>query len=132
MTGPGMVKFDARELREFGMELPKLGVAGAKAMHKVLSVGAVDLRDEWRKNAEVTSGEHGRLYPKSIVVFPWLSTDVVYDIGPDPRLPQGGMSFEFGSSKQPPHLDGQRAADEVIPKIAGRATTVLFHLFEGQ
>ena len=125
----GMVKFDASELREFSADLPKLGVAGAKAMHKVLSAGAVELRDQWRKNAVETSGEHGRLYPKSIVVFPRLSTDVVYDIGPDPRLPQGGMSFEFGSSKQPAHLDGQRAADEVLPKIAGQATTELFRLF---
>lgn len=124
-----MIRFDERELRQFSAELPRLGAAGARAMTKVLSEGAVELRDKWRANAKETAGEHGRHYPKSIVVHPRLSTDVVFDIGPDPRLPQGGMSFEFGSDKQPAHLDGQRAADEILPVIQGRATTALFHLF---
>jgi hypothetical protein len=26
-------------------------------------------------------------------------------------MPQGGMSFEFGSRNQPPHLDLNRSAD---------------------
>lgn len=128
MSG-GMIRFDARELREFSAEMPRLGAAGAKAITKVLAEGAVELRDQWRENAKETAGKHGRHYPKSIVVWPRISTDVVFDIGPDPRLPQGGMSFEFGSQNQPAHLDGQRAADEVLPKIQGRATTALFGLF---
>ena len=127
-----MIRFDDRELRTFGAELPRLGVKGARAMHAVIVEGGNELRDKWRDNATETAGEHGRLYPKSIDAKLVPSTDIIVDVGPNPSKPQGGMSFEFGSSKQPPHLDGQRAADEVIPKIAGRATTVLFHLLEGQ
>ena len=126
-----MIRFDSRGLRELTAEMPRLGVAGARVVTKVFAEGATELRDEWRKNAKETSGTHGKKYPASIVVHPRLSTDVVFDIGPDPRLPQGGMSFEYGSSKQPAHLDGQRAADEIVPKIAGRVSTELFRLFQG-
>ena len=124
-----MIRFEANELREFSAELPRLGVAGGRAMVKVMIEGGNELRDKWRDNAKETAGEHGRRYPDSIEANMRLSTDIVIDVGPNPNKPQGGMSFEFGSSKQPAHLDGQRAADEVLPKIAGQATTELFKLF---
>ena len=123
-----MIRFEANELREFAAEMPRLGVAGGRAMVKVMIEGGNELRDKWRDNAKETAGEHGRLYPNSIEANMRVSTDIVIDIGPNPNKPQGGMSFEFGSSKQPAHLDGQRAADEVLPVIRGRLTTALFHL----
>ena len=123
-----MIRFDTHELDALAVEMPRLGVKGAKAIHDVLVEGGEDLRDQWAKNATETAGKHGRLYPKSIESNLVISTDVVVEVGPNPNKPQGGMSFEFGSSKQPAHLDGQRAADEVLPVIRGRLTTALFHL----
>lgn len=38
-------------------------------------------------------------------------------VAPDPGMPQGGMSFEFGSSNQPPHLDGARALVAFEPQF---------------
>lgn len=70
--------------------------------------------DEWRRNAEETSGEHGKHYPKSIdaeLVFDLSGISV--DVGPNNAKKQGrmGRGFEFGSQNQPPHLDGLRALD---------------------
>jgi hypothetical protein len=38
------------------------------------------------------------------------------ETGPERGMKQGGMSFEFGSRNQPPHLDGLRA----MPLAAAR------------
>jgi hypothetical protein len=32
-------------------------------------------------------------------------------------MPQGGMSFEYGSRNQPPHLDGLHALDTIGPRV---------------
>lgn len=119
---------DASDLYALSRDLPKLGVRGASAMYDVFKEGATDLRDTWRSNARETSGEHGRHYPNSITFDMRIGTDIVAEIGPDPSLPQGGMSFEYGSVNQPPHLDGQRATDEVAPRIARRTDAALGHL----
>lgn len=63
-------------------------------------------------------------YPRS---FTWESRGVVSfggvngyaaEYGPDASRPQGGMSFEFGSRNQPPHLDLARSADIIAPSFA--------------
>ena len=120
-----MIRFDTHELAALSAAMPKLGIRGGKAIHDVLTEGGRDLRDTWARNAAQTAGEHGRLYPQSIESNIALSTDFVVEVGPNPDKPQGGMSFEFGSSKQPPHLDGQRAADEVVPRIEKRIDSAL-------
>lgn len=123
------LEFDAHELKSLSVDLPKLGRAGAKVMHEVITEGGDQLRDMWKRNAKATAGKHGRLYPESIEANLKISTDIVVEVGPNPAKPQGGMSFEYGSSKQPPHLDGQLAADEIVPAIQGRIQTKLFHMF---
>ena len=124
-----MISFDHHELDALSVEMPRLGIKGAKVMSNVLEQGADDLRDAWRHNAEQTAGDHGKHYPKAIEAHRVVSTDLVFEIGPNPAKPQGGMSFEFGSTNQPAHLDGQIAAGEMVPVINGRIQTALFHLF---
>ena len=66
-----------------------------------------------------TVGEHGSLYPRTIG-YDTYDGGLTAEIGPDVAMPQGGMSFEYGSSNQPPHLDLNRAADDVarvFPKM---------------
>ena len=120
-----MIQFDKREAAALSVELPKLGLKGARVVGDTIVEGGKDLRDVWKRNATETAGEHGRLYPQSIESNLRVSTDFVVEVGPNPAKPQGSMSFEFGSSKQPPHLDGQRAADEVVPLIERRIGTAL-------
>ena len=122
---------DASDLYALSRDLGKIGKIGARAtsvMYDVLREGAVDVRDTWKRNARLTSGQHGKRYPDSITMDARVGTSISFEIGPDPRLPQGGMSFENGSVNQPPHLDGQRAADEVIPRINRRIDGALGYL----
>lgn len=67
-----------------------------------------------RSSARRTAGKHGKHYPNAITSE--MTGAIVGEYGPDIARPQGGMSFEFGSRNQPPHLDLARSAD-----VAGEA-----------
>lgn len=125
-----MTRFDTSELRMLAADLTGVSRATAGVVFDAIGESAVDLRDTWARNATQTAGKHGRHYPKSITVTPRVSTNVVFDVGPDPRLPQGGMSFEFGSQNQPAHLDGQIAMDEVTPRMEKRVADALAGVFQ--
>lgn len=120
-----MIRTDASELASLALEMPKLGAKGAKAISDVLVEGGKELRDLWAANATKTAGKHGRWYPKSIESRLLVSTDIVVEVGPNPNKPQGGMSFENGSVNQPPHNDGKKAADEVLPTIEKKVVSAL-------
>lgn len=120
-----MIRFDAGDLAALGVELPRMGVKATSAMVDVFVESGKQLEATWRANATETAGRHGKHYPKSITTDLLLATNIVVEVGPDPNLPQGGMSFEYGSRNQPPHLDGQRAADAEIPKIDKRIDSAL-------
>ena len=89
---------------------------------------AVDLSgrqvaEAWRSNAEQTSGEHGKHYPKSIQSR--MTGALEATVAPQEGMQQAGMSFEYGSRNQPPHLDGQRAVDRLAPVIEAQLATIL-------
>lgn len=111
------IRIDASEVRALALEMPKLGVRGVKAVDAAMAAGALALEAAWRSNAEATAGEHGKHYPASIDHERKGGLAIEYEVGPNPGMPQGGMSFEEGSVNQPPHLDGQHAADMVLPRI---------------
>lgn len=59
--------------------------------------------------AKESAGKHGKHYHKAFTAeaidpFTW-------EYGPDESMPQGDMSFEYGSVKQSPHLDLNKSAD---------------------
>ena len=69
-------------------------------------------------NAKVSAGKHGKRYPAAITAetarFSGFGATVYQgEYGPQSGLPQGEMSFEFGSRNQKPHLDLARSADRV-------------------
>lgn len=66
--------------------------------------------------AKQSAGKHGKLYPRTITTE--RTGLLQYEYGPDSALPQGGMSFEFGSRNQPPHLDLAKSADLIGPRFA--------------
>jgi hypothetical protein len=51
------------------------------------------------------------------------------EYGPDIARPQGGMSFEYGSRNQPPHLDLARSADLIGPSTVGEVGRMVDRLF---
>jgi hypothetical protein len=119
---------DARELYALSRDFGKIGAQSAGAMYGVFKDAGEELKTVWRANAKETSGQHGKHYPNSITADMRVSTNIEVEVGPDPRLRQGGMSFEFGSVNQPPHLDGQRATDTVVPRLDRRIDAALAHL----
>lgn len=123
-----MITFDAHELSALAVDLGKTGARTTTTMVKVFREGGDDLVREWAANARVSSGVHGKHYPDSIDAEMQISTSIVVEVGPNPAKPQGSMAFETGSVNQPPHPDGQRAADTIIPKVEQRVLTALTYL----
>lgn len=66
--------------------------------------------------ARQSAGAHGKHYPNSITTE--RTGPLRFEYGPDAAMPQGGMSFEYGSRNQPAHLDLARSADIVGPRFA--------------
>ena len=123
-----MITFDSSELRELSTNFGTIAKGTTPAMIKVYDQAGDDLADDWRGRARISSGEHGRHYPESIDTERIISTDIAVEIGPNPTKPQGQMAFESGSANQPPHPDGQNAADRMIPLIQRRVSTTIADL----
>jgi hypothetical protein len=116
-------------------DLPALARDFGRINHRLVPVvtdlyadAAEDLVKDWRDRAVLSSGVHGKHYPNSIDAERVISTDIAFEVGPNPHKRQGRMHFESGSSKQPPHPDGQNAADRMIPLIEKRIDSMLDHL----
>lgn len=105
------------------VDLGKVGAGVVRQARVVIQEAGVEVANEWRRNAEQTAGEHGPHYPKSIKSR--MTGALEATIQPDESMRQGGMSFEFGSRNQPPHLDGQRAIDRLGPLIERRLEALL-------
>ena len=74
--------------------------------------------------AKQSSGRHGKHYPKAFTTemrrdLGLFGNVISGEYGPDIDRDQGGMSFEFGSRNQKPHLDLARSADIIGPAFAG-------------
>lgn len=98
-----------------------LGAAPVRVMTgivPVVSKGALNIKNNWRANA--SGNPHAPQYPNSITYDLDVQPHAVEaEIGPDKDLPQGplGNILEFGTSNNPPHLDGQRALAAEEPRF---------------
>jgi hypothetical protein len=108
---------DARQLNELGVELGRIAARSVPVLTEVYRGSADMLVEKWAANARTSSGVHGKHYPESIDHQRLISSDIAFEVGPNPSKPQGSMAFETGSAKQPPHPDGQQAADQMQPDI---------------
>lgn len=72
-------------------------------------------------NARGTSGAHGKHYPRAFTADAPRGTGGAgfsAEYGPVAGRPQGGMSFEFGSRNQRPHLDLAKSKDAAAARLA--------------
>ncbi len=114
--------FDTSEVARLAADLSAAPGRVQRRSANIVEEEAKALRDTWRNNARRTAGRHGKHYPNAIThEVRGLSAE----IGPESGRPQGGMSFEFGSRNQPPHLDGTRAADVHAPRFERRAAEAI-------
>ena len=118
------MKLDLTDWYALGVELARMtdDLSDPASLRSAVRDEAEKVKKAWVEDARVKSGKHGKHYPKSIgyesrTVGPM---HVEAEIGPDASMPQGGMSFEFGSRNQPPHLSGQKAAQGLEESLLAR------------
>jgi hypothetical protein len=100
-----------------------LAAAGERleaAVKPVVAKGALNIKNAWRASASGLA--HAPAYPYSITYDLDATAGSGYvaaEIGPDKDKKQGplGNLIEFGSSKNPPHLDGARALAAEDPRL---------------
>lgn len=101
------------EIEQLARDFLTGGAKVGSAVFDAFKAGGEAFAEDWRHNAEQTSGTHGKHYPKSITSETRLAgLGVLVETGPDKSRKQGSMGrgFEFGSENhQPPHLDGLHA-----------------------
>lgn len=115
-------------LHNLDRDLRSIPVTAARETAKLVRDNAKDGNRRAKAFAKVSAGRHGRHYHKAFTAevgaspFTWV-------YGPDSSKKQGGMSFEFGSRNQRPHLDLNRSADIIAPQLADDARKMLDGLF---
>ncbi len=110
MTAP---IWSTADLRRFIAQLAAAEVTLRADVSLATTVAGKAVEAGWRAGATASSGKHGKLYPRTIKSQ--KPNPFTAQIEPDAGMPQGGMSFEFGSRNQGPHLDGQKALDAQEP-----------------
>ncbi|MDF1705017.1 MAG: hypothetical protein P1U38_09610 [Aeromicrobium sp.] len=98
-------------------EFDRISAQAVRNLQGVIEDAGTDVRDMWRDNAAESSHAYSKHYQRAIRAH---TRTLVSEIYPEPGLKQAEMEFEFGSSRQPPHLDGQRALDTLNTLIQRR------------
>lgn len=93
----------------------KIAVGARKDMAGVVRKNSREGNKIAKGFARESAGAHGKHYHKAFSAE--AIAPLAWEYGPNAAMPQGGMSFEFGSRNQPPHLDLARSADIVGPKF---------------
>ncbi|MFJ8110428.1 hypothetical protein [Streptomyces sp. NPDC096132] len=114
-------RFDMGDVRRLERHLARSIPRVRRDARGVVMRGAVNVKRDWRNNAQATGRKHAKHYPRSvgfdIARFGpdiWAAT-----IGPDKAGPQGplGNLLEYGSVHNPPHNDGGRALAAEMPRF---------------
>ncbi|MFB6977689.1 hypothetical protein [Streptomyces scopuliridis] len=103
---------DTRELYQLANAMARNTGQAETEMASIVTRGALNVKNQWRANAQATAGRHARLYPYTISydVHP-IPGGATAEIGPDKARLQGplGNILEYGTSRQAGHNDGGRA-----------------------
>lgn len=104
-------------------DLKQIPARSVRDMKSCVREAAITGNTVAKDNARVTARRHGKLYPRAFTWetgggFAFGGATFTATYGPDANRPQGGMSFENGSRKQPPHRDLARSADLMGPVFA--------------
>ncbi|MFF2522235.1 hypothetical protein [Streptomyces liangshanensis] len=103
---------ETRELYQLANALERNLPTAEAEMTRIVTRGALNVKNAWRANAQASAGRHARLYPFAVGydVTP-IPGGASAEIGPDKGRPQGplGNLLEYGTSRQGGHNDGGRA-----------------------
>lgn len=111
---------DVRELYQVATAFARNTEQAETEMTRIVTRGALNVKNSWRANAIATSGTHARAYPYSVTydVNP-MPGGASAEIGPDKAKTQGALGnlFEYGSVNNAPHNDGGRALIAEHPRF---------------
>lgn len=121
-------------LDDLTRDIAAIPPAAARRMAGIVRDGANAGAQIARDFARESAGAHGKHYPNSITADSEVGlkgSTYSAEYGPDSGRKQGGMSFEWGSRNQPPHLDLNKSADIIGPAFPGEVRNMLRDLFWG-
>lgn len=125
MTGS---PFDMSDVRRLQRHLARVVPQARRDTRAVMMRGALNIKNDWRKNARQTGRKHARQYPRTIGfdLLTFGPDQLLAIIGPDKGGPQGALGnlLEYGSVKNPPHNDGGRALAVELPRFEAQISEI--------
>jgi hypothetical protein len=125
------VNIDARNIRDLANDFGHVPSRATRSVANVVGDQAKRGTRLAQTFARSSAGDHGHLYPRTITSERRDTAGLSWVYGPDSAMPQGGMSFEFGSRNQPPHLDLNRSADIIGPTLAQKVMDAISDSIRG-
>lgn len=115
---------DSSNIRDLAADFDTVPARATRAAAREVS----DIADRGlqvaKASARRTAGRHGKHYHRAITKERRDALGLSWVYGPDVALRQGGMSFEFGSRNQKPHLNLNRSADIIGPELGRVADAI--------
>lgn len=110
------MRFDAREVRELSRDLAKVASKAVPEAAKVVSKGALNIKNEMASEAE--SSGHYKHFSRSIS-YDLRRGGLEAEIGPDKGRTQGALGniLYFGTSKNGPVLNINGPLDSEAPRF---------------
>lgn len=112
--------WDDADLRRLEAHLVRMIPQAERDAIAVVKRGALNIKNDWRRNAAQSAPKHAPSYPSTIGYDIHRAGPVTLAIiGPDKSGRQGALGnlLEYGSAKNPPHRDGGRALDAETPRF---------------
>lgn len=108
-------------------DMERIPVKAKVGMVRIVAANARQGNRTAKAFARHSAGRHGVHYPDAMTAEP--RGDLAWEYGPDAAMPQGGMSFEWGSRNQKPHLDLNRSADIQGPALGRDVADLVDRLY---
>ncbi|WP_431999329.1 hypothetical protein [Streptomyces sioyaensis] len=125
------MRADVRQLTRTALVFQRSAADAAHEMTRVVTRGALQVKNGWRDNAQASSGKHAPHYPRAISydVHP-IPGGAHAEIGPDKGRTQGALGnlLEFGSVHNAPHNDGGRALAQEDPRFVAAVATLTLRM----
>lgn len=125
------VNIDASQIRELAADFDSVPNRATHAVARAVETSAKQGNDVAKAFADASAGEHGKWYHLAFTAESAGLLGLSWVYGPDANKRQGGMSFEFGSRNQPPHLDLNKSADLVGPLLQKRVGDAIEGVLDG-
>jgi hypothetical protein len=118
---------ETRELYQLAQAMAANVGQAETEMTGIVIRGALNVKNQWKANAQATAGSHARLYPSTISYTPTpIPGGASAEIGPDKGRIQGALGniLEYGTSRQAGHNDGGRALIAEHPRFEAQVVAL--------